>query len=72
MIFIMVAFLAVTGFFGVRKLVLKRYWRELVLYSFLFLCGSVLSSLQAMEVELPDPNKAIQYVFKDILNLYYR
>ncbi|RCX20971.1 hypothetical protein DFR58_101175 [Anaerobacterium chartisolvens] len=72
MIFILVAILAVTGFFGVRELVLKRYWRELVLYSFLFLCGSALSILQAMRIDLPDPNIALQYVFKDILNLYYK
>ena len=70
-------FLLITAFIGivlfeVPDLLRKKYWRELAFFSVFLFLGFILSLLQNIGVKLPDPNKGIQYFFKEILNLYYR
>jgi hypothetical protein len=52
-------------------LVKKKYWRELITFSVLFLIAFGLSLLYASGVQLPSPMQPIRYGIENILHLKY-
>jgi hypothetical protein len=59
------------AFFEIPGLVNKRYWRELVVFSCLFLIAFILVIFQIMGVKVPSPMNGIKYIISDILGLGY-
>lgn len=53
------------------ELIRRKHWKELAVYSVLFLLAFVVAFLQVTGVEIPSPIKQIQFFLKNILHLYY-
>lgn len=58
--FILIVALEVPG------LIRKKSWRELGAFSFFWVLGLVLSLPQALGLEVPNPNRVIEAVFRPI------
>lgn len=72
MIFLLIAVFAGIVLFEVPDLIRKKYWRELVVFFLLLSFAFVLSLLQTIGVKIPILYSGIEYLFKDVLHLYYR
>ena len=66
-IVLLVAVFTVIGLFEVPKIVGKRLWRELIVFSLLLAFGFTLSVLLALDVHLPSPVKGIRNLMDPIL-----
>ncbi|MCL6635943.1 MAG: hypothetical protein K6T29_09300 [Peptococcaceae bacterium] len=53
--------------FEVPGLVKKRMWRELAVFSLYWTVALTLSVPQVLQVELPNPNKAIEALFRPLV-----
>jgi hypothetical protein len=65
---LILAFLGV-ALFEVPNLIRNKHWRELTFFSAFLAFAFLLSLLQILNVELPNPIRGIQYLIKDILHL---
>lgn len=68
--------LVIMGFAGIAALdlpdmVKNKRWRDLTVYSVIFLLVLVLGVLLASGVKVPSPIKAIQAFYRDILSLSF-
>ena len=68
-IVLLVAVFTVIALFEVPKILEKRLWRELLVFSILLLVGFTLSVLLALDVRLPSPVKGIRSLMSPILRL---
>jgi hypothetical protein len=68
-IVLLVAVFTVIGLFEVPKIVEKRLWRELIVFSFLLVFGFTLSVLLALDVPLPSPARGTRFLMEPILRL---
>lgn len=59
------------AFFQILILVKKKYWRELITFSALYIIALLLSWLYVLGVQIPSPMEAIKYVIEDVLHLKY-
>ncbi|MEI7026509.1 hypothetical protein [Paenibacillus sp. y28] len=48
----------------------KQYYRDFAVFSFLLLCGAILSILQAAHVALPNPIDAVIWLFKPVSDMF--
>lgn len=64
--FITLAFFAAIAFADVPKMIQKKHWRSLILYSVFFLSVFILGILIAFDVKIPSPIKAIQSFYQSI------
>ncbi len=71
MIFVLIPLFIVVGILQISTLVKKRFWRELIVFSTLYIIAFGLSLLYVSGVQLPSPMQAIKYVIEDILHLKY-
>jgi hypothetical protein len=67
----MIIVFIILAFFEIPSLISKKYWRELSVFSCLFLIAFILTIVQIMGVKIPSPMKGIQYIITDILGLGY-
>ncbi len=68
-VIVLIAVFTVIGLFEVPKILKKRLWRELLVFSFLLILGFTLSALIALDVPLPSPVKGIRSLMNPILRL---
>lgn len=57
--------------FEAPRLIRKKYWRELVVFSLLLSFGFLLSLLHTLGVPLPSSAKMVAYLIRDVLHLDY-
>jgi hypothetical protein len=68
-IILLVAVFTAIGVFEIPKILEKRLWRELFVFSFLLVLGFTLSVLLALDVPVPSPVKGIRSLMNPILRL---
>jgi uncharacterized membrane protein len=68
-VIVLIAVFIVIGLFEVPKILKKRLWRELLVFSLLLILGFTLSALIALDVPLPSPVKGIRSLMNPILRL---
>lgn len=66
---LIIAVFTVIGLFEVPKILEKRLWRDLLVFSFSLILGFTLSVLIALDVPLPSPVKGIRSLMNPILRL---
>lgn len=69
--------LLLIGFAGIAlldapKLIKSKSWKELTVFSILFIFAFTISLLQIWGIKFPSPIKGIQYIIKDLLHLNYK
>jgi len=69
-VFVIAVFIVI-GLLDVPNLIKSRQWKELVVFSLLFITGFSLSFLMAIGVKLPSPILAAQDLIENVLNLHY-
>lgn len=69
-VLLITAFLGVT-LFEAPGLIRKKYWRELITFIFFLSVAFILSILQIIDIKIPTLAKGIDYLFRDLLQLYY-
>ncbi|AFL99159.1 MULTISPECIES: hypothetical protein [Desulfitobacterium] len=67
---LVIVFLGVV-LFEIPNLIQKKHWRELITVTFFLSIGFILSLLLTMGIEVPNPSKALVYIFKEVLHLSY-
>ncbi|SDM99815.1 hypothetical protein [Acetanaerobacterium elongatum] len=72
MVWFVVAVFALIGFTETPALIQKKMWRELVVFSVLFVFSFVVCLLYAMGVDVPSPIRGIKYLLENVLKLTYR
>lgn len=65
-IFVLVLLFSGLALLEIPKLMRKKQWPELITSTVLLSIGFVLSFLQVIGVEVPNPNKGIEYLIKMI------
>jgi hypothetical protein len=55
----------------VPSLIKQKFWKEFIVFSFLYVTAFVLSIMYVLDFDLPSPYRAIRYLIKDILHLNY-
>ncbi|GAW92421.1 hypothetical protein [Calderihabitans maritimus] len=58
--------------YEVPPLVKKKSWKELIAFALLMLMGVTMAVFQVLEIPFPNPNKAIEFVFKPVSQLVER
>ncbi|NBJ15499.1 MAG: hypothetical protein FNP40_07960 [Dehalobacter sp. 4CP] len=71
MIFLLTITFVAIGLFEVPALVRNKHWRELTVFSAFFVFAFILAILQAVDVNIPNPIKGIEYLIRDILKMSY-
>ncbi|GAB6179235.1 hypothetical protein JCM14036_05540 [Desulfotomaculum defluvii] len=66
MIFLLILAFTTMACFEIPTMVQKQYWRELVLFLFLWLLAFVLSTLYTLGVQLPSPAALITIVVQSL------
>ena len=51
------------------KLIINKYWKELIVFLSLLLLAFVLTVLLILDVDIPNPLKGIEYLIDDIMGL---
>ncbi len=71
---VLLVILLFTGIAAVElpKMIKNKRWRDLTVYSVVFLMVFTLGILIASDVKVPSPIKAIQAFYKDILGLSFK
>lgn len=72
MILFVCAVFAVIGIGELPTLIQKRMWRELVVFSVLFVFALTVSVLYALGVEVPSPMRGIKYLIEHVLKISYK
>ncbi|KJS82059.1 MAG: hypothetical protein JM58_15910 [Peptococcaceae bacterium BICA1-8] len=65
-VFILILTFSGIAFIQVPVLIKKRQWGELTVIFILLAIGFTLSLLQTIGVKVPDPNKGIEFLIKQI------
>jgi O-antigen/teichoic acid export membrane protein len=71
MVLLIILFYGIVALFQIPALIKKKHWRELMAFSFFLVLAFVLNLLQALDINIPNPAKGIQYVVEDVLHLKY-
>jgi putative effector of murein hydrolase len=71
MIYLLIATFICIILYEVPGLIRNKYWRELTVFSFLISIAFLVSLLQILKVEIPNPVKDTQYFVKSLLHLSY-
>ncbi len=71
MIFLLIAVFICIILYEVPELIRNKYWRELIVVSFLISIAFMISLMQILKIEIPNPVRDTQYLVKDLLNLGY-
>ncbi len=67
----MLLIFALLAFFQIPGLIKKKYWKELIAFSFFYTFAFVLSFLYVLDVAIPSPIKGVRYVIEDLLKIKY-
>jgi len=65
LIYIAILLLSVPG------LIKRKEWRELTFFSVLYIIAFVLGLLYVLDIPVPSPMKALQYIIADVLGIKY-
>ena len=68
---IIIAFTAIAAI-DVPDMTKNKKWRELIIYSVIFLLIFALGVAVALDVKIPSPIKAIQAFYRDVLGLSFK
>jgi hypothetical protein len=71
MIFLLIAVFICIILYEVPELIRNKYWRELTVVSFLISIAFIISLMQILKIEIPNPVRDTQYFVKDLLHLSY-
>jgi hypothetical protein len=71
MVFLIVFVFIIVALLQIPVLIKKKYWRELIAFSVLYIVAFGLSMLYVLGVQIPSPMPAIKYVIEDILHIKY-
>lgn len=71
MIVLLIATFAVIALIEVPRLIKKKYWRELIAFSVILTIAFVISVLQLMHIEIPNPVKDSQFFIKSLFPFGY-
>ena len=71
MIFLLIAVFAVIVFLEVPKMVKKKQWRELTVYSVLMAIAIVISVMYTLDLYVPDPVKNTQYYVHSLVKYLF-
>ena len=63
-VFVLLLLFAIIALLEIPGLMRKKEWPELIAFSILLTIGFLLSFLQVIGVEVPNPNKGIAYLIK--------
>lgn len=71
---LLLVFIAFAGIaaLDLPRMIKTKQWRNLAVYSILFLSVFALGMLVALEVKVPSPIKAIQAFYRDFLGLSFK
>lgn len=69
MIFLIIIIFLILFVLGAYPLFLKKYWKELIVFSVLLFAGFSLSVLESLGVELPRVTDLITDLFKNIFGM---
>ncbi|HBW35597.1 MAG: hypothetical protein VR66_25730 [Peptococcaceae bacterium BRH_c23] len=72
MIFLLISVFIGIILFEVPSLIRNKHWRERVVFSSLLFLAFILTSLQTVGVQLPNPSKGIDFLVRDVLHLNYK
>ena len=53
------------------KLIINKHWKDLIVYLLLLSLAFLLTILSYLDVNIPNPLKAVKYLIEDILGLKY-
>ncbi|RJX28958.1 MAG: hypothetical protein C4554_01660 [Dethiobacter sp.] len=67
MIILLIMVFTGVALFEVPGLIRKKYWRELIVFSFFLLLAFIMTLLQIIGVKIPSPVKGILNLLKDLL-----
>ena len=65
LIFVLMAFVQIPG------LIKKKYWKELIAFSFFYMAAFTVSLLYVLDITIPSPIKGVKYVIEDLLKIKY-
>ena len=71
MIFLLVIIFIIIGIVDLPKLIKKKQWYDLSVFSIFFLFAFTTALLQTLGVPIPSPVKGAEFVIKDVLHLNY-
>ena len=66
---LIMAFIGI-GLFEIPGLIQKKYWRELIVFLIFLLFTFVVSILQVMGVQLPNPTKGIEFLVNMVKSIF--
>ena len=69
--FVVIAFAGIAAL-DLPDMVKNERWRDLIVYSVIFLLVLVLGVLMALDVQVPSPIKAVQAFYRDVLHLSFK
>lgn len=72
MIFLLIIIFIGIIFLEVPELIKNKYWRELIVFFAFLIVAFVMSTMYIMNLPIPNPMKAVEYVIKDVLHLNYK
>ncbi len=72
MIFLLISVFIFVAIYDAPVLIREKYWKELAVFSIMFLAAFAVALLQFYGVEIPSPIKGAQYILQDVLHLSYQ
>ena len=70
MIFLLIVTFICLILYEVPGLIRNKYWKELTVFSVLMLIAFIISLLQILRIELPNPVRDTQYVVRDFFKYF--
>jgi len=58
------------GIYQIPRIVKKKHWSDLIVFSFFFAAAFLLSAMFSLGIEIPSPYKAVEGLL-NALNLHY-
>ncbi|MCX7714329.1 MAG: hypothetical protein N2171_01155 [Clostridia bacterium] len=71
MIVLVIIAFALIAWLDVPKLINRKEWKDLIVFSIFYIFAFIIASLQAFKVEIPSPILGIQFFIEKILHLSY-
>ena len=71
MLFLVFIVFAFAALINVPGLIRDKRWKDLYVYSGIFVIALTLSTLMAVGVEIPSPIKSIEYLLEKVVHLTY-
>ncbi|MFL0252683.1 hypothetical protein ACJDT4_19905 [Clostridium neuense] len=72
MIFLLIITFIAIIFLEVPELIKNKCWRELIVFFIFLIAAFIISLMYIMNLPIPNPMKAVEYIIKDVLHLNYK